>query len=116
MTENATRRSTIRHISGGTMEWLRSYKATPVMGPHAYYLLIGDLNQMGIMERTLKDAGFPVVRSQSGTYPGFLKQDKDEFVKALRYLFEHRVEGWWGQDIVKHGICTDAEFKSALSE
>jgi len=39
-----------------------------------------------------------------------------EIVPALKYLFERKVDGWWGQQdsLEKYGICTSEEFTSAL--
>jgi hypothetical protein len=68
------------------------------------------------MEQRLLDAGFSVVRSGSGTYPGFPVGEKEKYKKALRYLFEHRVRGWWNQPMREHGICTEEEFSQALEE
>jgi hypothetical protein len=82
----------------------------------AYFLLEGDLNQMGIMERRLRDGGFNVARSSSGTYPGFPKDQEAEYLRALKWLYERRVEGWWNQRLVEHKVCTQAEFDAALTK
>lgn len=84
-------------------------------GVHAYYILSGDLNQMGTMERVLREAGFNVIRSQSGTYPGFPQDAEEEYKRALKYLFDNRIAGWWNQhDLTKYGLVTKEEFDEAL--
>lgn len=81
----------------------------------AYYLLDGDLCQMGTMQRWLREHGFPVVKS--GVYPGFKKEDKDQYVAALKALWENRVDGWWNQKraMVEHGVCAEDAFGRALT-
>lgn len=100
----------------GTRQYLAMFGDGKPAGQCAYYTLGGDLNQMGIMEERLRDAGFNVVRSQSGTYPGFLESEKDEYVRALKYLFVYRVAGWWNQReaMIENKVCAPAEFKDAL--
>jgi hypothetical protein len=80
----------------------------------AYHIFSGDLCQMGTMGRVLREAGFAVITS--GTYPGFPKEAEDEYVRALKYLYDHRVDGWWGQrgKLIEHKVCTEAEFDTAL--
>ena len=80
----------------------------------AYYIFDGDLNQMGLIEDALRGAGFPVVKSD--VYPGFPENDKETYVRALRFVYERRIEGWWNQreKLIEHGICTEDEFKIAL--
>lgn len=80
----------------------------------AYYTFDGDLGQMGTMETFLRERGFSVVKS--GVYPGFPESQEDQYIRALRAIFECRVDGWWGQkqDLIKHGICTQAEYREAL--
>lgn len=80
----------------------------------AYYLLDGDLSQMGIMHDRLLARGYPVVKSD--VYPGFRREHLDLYVSALRYLYESRVEGWWNQErkLIEHGICTQEEYDRAL--
>lgn len=80
----------------------------------AYYTFGGDLCQMGIIKRELQEAGFLVV--QNDVYPGFPKDQEDEYKKALAYIFKKRIEGWWSQKeaLVKYGICTQEEFRKAL--
>lgn len=89
-------------------------EARRVYGDQAYFRLDGDLCQMAAMARTLRAAGFAVVNS--GVFPGFARDDEEGYVRALRHLFEHRVEGWWNQkrDLVKYGVCTQEEFDRAL--
>lgn len=78
----------------------------------AYWLLSGDLNQMGTMERFLRQRGYPVVKCN--VYPGFAENDKANFLKALKDLFEARVPGWWNQQLVEHKVCSQEEFSAAL--
>jgi hypothetical protein len=82
----------------------------------AYYLLTGDLSQMGTMLGVLQRAGFPVVRSN--VYPGFAKGQEDEYKRALQYLFDHRTPGWWNQRtaLIKYGICTAETYMDALQK
>lgn len=98
----------------GTHDYFRGYKEPE--GEAAYFLLTGDLCQMGTMEELLTRAGFPVARSQSGTYPGFKKADEAEYLRALKHLFNCRIDGWWNQPLVERGICTQAEFDEALQK
>jgi hypothetical protein len=80
----------------------------------AYYTFSGDLNQMGTIEKALREAGFPVVKNN--VYPGFPKNKKAVYIRALKYLWEHRTHGWWNQEeaFVKNGICTQEEFDHAM--
>lgn len=80
----------------------------------AYFVFEGDLNQMGIIYARLLWAGFRVVKSD--VYPGFPRDQEEEYIKALRFLFDNRVEGWWNQerDLVRYEICTQGEFDKAL--
>jgi len=81
----------------------------------AYYIFDGDLHQMGVIYTTLLNAGFPVVKNN--VYPGFTESNQDEYKRALLYLFERRVEGWWNQrsKLIEYGICTQAEYMAALN-
>lgn len=80
----------------------------------AYFVFQGDLNQMGILYARLLEAGFPVVKSD--VYPGFPRDQEEEYIRALRFVFDNRIEGWWNQerDLIKHEICTQEEFDKAL--
>lgn len=80
----------------------------------AYYTFGGDLNQMGLIERYLRSRGFAVVKS--GVYPGFPRDAEKEYIRALREVWENRVEGWWSQQerLLQYGICTEDEYKAAL--
>jgi len=102
---------------GGTLSYFAGSQETQQRHSSqcAYYCLDGDLCQMGIMESRLRRAGFNVVRSQSGTYPGFRECDLDEYKRALKYLFDRRVPGWWNQKLIDHGICTQQEYDAALT-
>ncbi len=81
----------------------------------AYFTFTGDLGQMGCIEAALRQAGYPVVKS--GVYPGFAKEQEDLFRQALAYVFEYKIDGWWNQEVgmVRYGICTQEEFRAALS-
>jgi hypothetical protein len=81
----------------------------------AYFLLDGDISQMATMEARLRAVGFRLYRSTSGTYPGFPRDEEAEYQRALRYLFENRVPGWWNQRMVDRQICTQEEFDKALN-
>ena len=80
----------------------------------AFYLLQGDLSQMGRMYAALSQAGFPIVKS--GVYPGFARDDLEHYKRALRYIFSRRIDGWWNQEeaLISHGVCTQAEYDAAL--
>lgn len=81
----------------------------------AYYTFDGDLQQMGTIYVVLLNAGFPVVHQD--VYPGFARDKEDEYVRALRFLFIHRVPGWWNQrrDLVAYKIIDEQEFFDALN-
>lgn len=96
-------------IAPGTLDSLST------AGRHggAYYLLYGDLSQMGIMKRVLQESGrFPTL-TYADVYPGFAKDDEENYVRALCFLFERRVAGWWNQreKLIRYGICTEDEYK-----
>ena len=98
------------NVPQGTLGWFAGNK-----GGAAYYLLDGDLNQMGLMEEVLRSAGFTTIcRSSSGTYPGFRQNEPATFKDALAYLFTNRIEGWWNQKMVQYGVCTQPEFDAAV--
>lgn len=80
----------------------------------AYFTFDGDLCQMSAMERALREAGFNVVRNN--VYPGFRETDKEEYVRALKFIFTNRIDGWWNQErvFIEHGICTQEEFNHTL--
>jgi hypothetical protein len=102
-------------VPDGAADYFRGFgRARRTSGSVAYYCLNGDLNQMGTMEEVLRNAGFDVVRSSDGTYPGFPKEAKAEYHRALKWLFDRDVEGWWNQQLVSEGICTQAEFSAKL--
>lgn len=102
-------------VPEGTRNYFSRFQE-PQDGNFAYHCLHGDLCQMGTNEQVLLSAGFPVVRSQCGTYPGFLEADLDKYLEALRYLWRHRVKGWWNEPLVEKGICTEKEFRVALKQ
>ena len=80
----------------------------------AHYTLTGDLCQLDTMEIVLKAVGFDIVKSD--VYPGFPKSKEDEFIRALNYLYQHRVQGWWNQEkaLIDNKICTQLEFDKAM--
>ena len=80
----------------------------------AYYVFDGDLQQMGTIYTVLLEAGFKVVKSN--VYPGFPRDQLEEYIRALRYVYENRIKGWWNQekDLIKHEICTQEEYDKAL--
>ena len=67
----------------------------------------GDLNQMGLQKRSLKDAGFEI--TQEDVFPVV---KKDDIEKALLHLYLNKIEGWWNYEdrYIKYGICTKEEF------
>ncbi len=73
-------------------------------------LLNGDLGQMGTMKRRLQAAGFTVVNAD--VYP--VIEGADEIKRALQYLYDNFVEGWWNQRqaCIKYGIATFEEFQA----
>lgn len=80
----------------------------------AYYIFSGDLGQMGLIYEALLQAGFEVVKRN--VYPGFPEDQVDEFRRALDFVFERRIEGWWNQReaLLKYEICTENEYEAAL--
>jgi hypothetical protein len=80
----------------------------------AYYTFDGDLNQMGQIYAFLLGRGYPVVKSN--VYPGFPRDAEETYKRALREVYQSRVEGWWSQrrQLLEYGICTEAEFVAAL--
>jgi len=77
------------------------------------FYLEGDLSQMSAQDSFLRDRGFDVGRSD--VYP-VLRTEK-EFSRAVRLIWEHKVEGWWHyrERLIEDGVCTGEEFDSALS-
>jgi hypothetical protein len=55
------------------------------------YTLNGDLCQMSTQMQFLIENGFDV--GQSGCYPYL--DSKQEYDRAIKLIFENRVEGWW---------------------
>jgi len=76
--------------------------------------LSGDLGQMGTMAARLRRAGFDV--RNSDVYP--VIQGEDEIKRALQYLWDNRVDGWWNQEraFIKYGIATHDEWLTRLRE
>jgi hypothetical protein len=79
-------------------------------GISAYWHFSGDLNTTIGIKIALQRAHFEVIGS--GGNPGFPKNQYDEYVRALRYLFEQRVQGWRVQKrhLIEHNVCTEADF------
>lgn len=77
-----------------------------------HFLLDGDLNQMGIQERFLRDRGFAVGRRN--VYPAL--KTEEEFNDAIKAIWKSRTSGWWQyrRQLVKNNVCTEEEFKQAL--
>jgi hypothetical protein len=77
------------------------------------HLLEGDLSQMSAQKKFLRGEGFEV--GQNDVYPAL--RDEETFLRAIKLIFEHRVEGWWNYErkLVEHGICTQPEFDAAIA-
>lgn len=75
--------------------------------------LYGDLSQMGTMSQVLKDQGFDV--RNWDVHPVI---QGEEIPKALRYLYDYKIHGWWNQQeaLIKYNICTQEDFSKALNE
>lgn len=69
----------------------------------------GDLCQMSTQDRFLQQRGFNI--GHVDVFPAVAT--KEEYVMALRLFYENCVEGWWNyrDEFIKHGICTNEEFK-----
>ncbi|WP_050809957.1 hypothetical protein [Desulfosporosinus sp. OT] len=76
------------------------------------FVLSGDLCQMADQERELRRRGFSL--GNSDVYPTV--NSEDEYIDALRFIWNRRVNGWWNykDDYVKYGICSAEEFSLAL--
>jgi hypothetical protein len=74
------------------------------------YLFSGDLSQMGTMGERLRQAGFDV--RNSDVYPAI--QGTEEIKRALKFIFDNKVPGWWNQrhGMLKYGLCTEEEFQN----
>ena len=68
------------------------------------FLLSGDLNQMGIQDRFLRDRGLAVGRVD--VYPGFRTQE--EYDEAITLVWQHKVAGWrhYRRRLIELGVCT----------
>ena len=91
----------------GLLSTAQEAKASP---EYTFYIK-GDLCQMSSQGSFLKKYGFSV--SQSNVYPVIKEEDVP---KALRLIYESRVEGWWHykEKYTELGICTPEEFDEAL--
>jgi hypothetical protein len=99
-------------FSNGTLEAL-SHRGENTTEPGKESIsLQGDLAQMGTMSRMLEDAGINV--RHRDVYP--IIQVRDNIVRALQYLWDYRVPGWWGQHdyLIEYGICNDDEYRERL--
>jgi hypothetical protein len=76
------------------------------------FTLDGDLRQMAAQEQFLQSHGIRVGRTD--VYPG-VYTDEDK-LRALKLIWENRVEGWWNyrRQFVEFQICTEAEFDAAF--
>lgn len=70
----------------------------------------GDLCQMSAQERFLRQRRFNI--GHIDVFPAVAT--KEEYVMALRLFYENQIEGWWNycDEFIKHGICTNEEFKN----
>lgn len=77
-----------------------------------FLLSLGDLRQMSAQKRFLRSQGFEV--GQVNVYPAL--RTEREYIDALRKIWEFRVDGWWNyqRDLLKHQICTKAEYDREL--
>lgn len=52
----------------------------------------------------------------SNIYP--VLYSEEDFNQAVMLFWEHRVRGWWfyEEELVKLGVCTEEEYKKALSQ
>ena len=75
------------------------------------FTLEGDLCQMSTQKQFLQGRGFDV--GQDDVYPCLKPEDKE---RALKMIWEGRVEGWWHylKQYEKFNICTEEEFRVAL--
>ena len=80
---------------------------------HGFY---GDSKDVALIEDVLKRAGFHVKRA--GSLVGFDTDGRKTYIEALKYVWEHKVQGWHSQQhaLVDNGICTLAEYKKALED
>lgn len=77
------------------------------------FYLDGDLASMAAQKRFLAGQGFEL--AQSDVYPVVHADDTE---RALKLLWEHRVDGWWNyrEKLIAAEICTEDGFRSALHE
>lgn len=80
----------------------------------AYWIFEGDLNQMGIIQEVLKAVGFDIVKND--VYPGFPKDQEEEYKRALRFIWDYKIPGWWNQrrKLIQYEICTEEQYQEAL--
>ncbi len=55
------------------------------------FTLNGDLSQMATQKVFLVKNGFDV--GQLDVYPAL--KTEEEYLRAIKLIFEHRIEGWW---------------------
>lgn len=79
---------------------------------YAFYVGNGDLVQMSAQKEFLRRRGFDI--GQRDVYP--CVKTEEEQVRALKAIWEARVDGWWNhdRDLVRLGICTREEYNTAL--
>jgi hypothetical protein len=83
-------------------------------GLDAFYMIEGDLNTWGIIAQALEEAGFELNWDSGGLQPGFSESRKDEYLRALEYIWSNKLEGWWNQPLTRNGICTRDEHNRAI--
>lgn len=101
------------HIAPGTLSALAHANSSNTDDTMEQCFLTGDLGQMGTMSDALSQAGFDVRHWDA--YPVLLH---DDIIPGLRYLWDHRVPGWWNQreSFIKYGICTAEEFQGHFQQ
>lgn len=77
-----------------------------------YLLNQGDLHQLGVQSLFLRQNGFDI--EQVDVFSAV--ETEDEYNMAIAMFYQSRVEGWWNykEELIKYGICTEDEFKTAL--
>ena len=71
----------------------------------------GDLGQMAAQELALQESGFFEV----GRWDVYATVPEADHRRALEYMWQRRTDGWWNLPLVKEGIITEEEFKTALA-
>ncbi len=74
------------------------------------FMLSGDLHQMSAQKIFLESRGVDV--GQVGSYPAL--RSEDEYIEAVRLIWEKRVNGWWHYEKVitkQLKLCGKEEFR-----